>query len=105
MVNIPIPEKVINDYERNRGCHPGIVLKNLLVELGMSQRQLAIKVDRPYQAINEIVRCRKQITADTALQFETALPGTAHFWMDIQVAYDILVACQKRANERPFSQE
>jgi len=99
-MQMPIPSKVIDDYNQVRGCHPGVVLKNLLTEIGMSQRQLAIKVGRPYQAINEIARCRRQITADTALQLETALPGSAHFWMDIQVTHDILSASKKMANSQ-----
>ena len=80
-------------------------MKYLLDELGMSQRQLAKIIDRPYQAVNEIVRGKKQITAETALQFETALLGSAHFWMDIQITHDILVARQNKANESPFAQE
>ena len=94
-----IPQKVINRYNENPGCHPGIVLQNLLSEIGMSQRQLAVKIKRPYQAINEIVRCRKRITAETALSFERILPGSAHFWLDLQTTYDILVAKKKLNNK------
>jgi HTH-type transcriptional regulator/antitoxin HigA len=99
-MNIPIPQKVINDYNGARGCHPGVVLKNLLNEIGLSQRELAMKIYRPYQAVNEIVRCRKKITAETALQLEMVLPGSAHFWMDIQITHDIMDASKKIANSQ-----
>lgn len=94
-----IPQKVINKYNETPGCHPGIILEILLSEIGMSKRQLAIKVNRPYQAINEIIRCRKRITTEIALSFERILPGSAHFWLDLQTTYDILEAKKKLGGE------
>ncbi len=94
-----IPQIVINRYNESPGCHPGIVLESLLSEIGMSQRQLALKINRPYQTINEIVRCRKRITAETALSFEQVLPGSAQFWLDLQTTYDILEAKKKLDHE------
>ena len=39
--------------------------------------------------INEIVQCRRAITADTALRMEGALGMTAESWLDLQRLYDL----------------
>lgn len=38
---------------------------------------------RPVQAINEIVRGKKAITAETAIQLERILGGSARFWVNL----------------------
>ena len=50
--------------------HPGGLLAEELEVRNMSQRELARRIGRPFQVINEIVRGRKAITAETALQLE-----------------------------------
>jgi HTH-type transcriptional regulator/antitoxin HigA len=49
---------------------PGEHLADTLREVGMNQSELARRMGRPQQAINEIVRGVKAITAETALQLE-----------------------------------
>jgi HTH-type transcriptional regulator / antitoxin HigA len=56
-------------------------LQETLEMLGMSQAELAERTGRPKQAINEIVRGKKEITAQTALQLEQVLGIPASFWL------------------------
>ena len=39
--------------------------------------------------VNEIVRSKRSITADTALRFACAFGTTEQFWMGLQVDYDL----------------
>lgn len=57
----------------------------------MSQRALAETIGRPAQVINEIVRGKKAITAETAIQLEDALAIPAHFWLNLQSDYELTV--------------
>ena len=50
---------------------------------------------RPYQVVNEIVRGRKAITAETALQLEAALEIKAHIWLGLQTDYELVRARKK----------
>ena len=61
----------------------------------MSQRELARRIGRPYQVVNEIVRGRKAITAETALQLEAEFGTRAYIWLGLQADYDLVMARQK----------
>ena len=75
--------------------HPGLLLAEELEVRGMSQRELARRIGRPYQVVNEIVRGRKAITAETALQLEAEFGTRAYIWLGLQAKYDLAVAKRK----------
>ena len=49
---------------------PGEYLQEVVDELGVTQADLARRMGRPAQAINEIIKGEKAITPETALQLE-----------------------------------
>jgi len=57
--------------------------------MGITQRQLADAIHVPYQRINEIIRGRRGMTANTALRLEKFLGMSAGFWMDLQLRWDL----------------
>lgn len=69
--------------------HPGEHLAEILDELGISQYRLAKTIGVPPIRINEIVHCRRSITADTALRIGRALGMTPEFWLNLQRMYDL----------------
>ena len=71
---------------------PGEVLAEELEERGITQKELAIKMARPAQAVNEIIRAKKAITAETALGLEKALGIDASFWMNLETTYRLTLA-------------
>lgn len=76
---------------------PGETLAEEIEARGMTQRQLAAKIGRPPQAVNEIVRGKKAIPADTALALEEALDGiSAKFWLNLQADYELTLARRRR---------
>jgi HTH-type transcriptional regulator/antitoxin HigA len=66
---------------------PGELLAETLETLGLSQAELARRAGRPAQAINEIIRGTKEITPETALQFERVLGVPAHIWTRLEADY------------------
>ena len=72
--------------------HPGEHLAEILGELGISQYRLAKAMRVPPIRINDIVRCRRSITADTALRIGKALGTTPEFWLNLQQMYDLDLA-------------
>ena len=63
-----------------------------MAELDISQYRLAKAVGVPAVRINEIVHCRRSITADTALRIGKALGMTPEYWLNLQRMYDLEVA-------------
>ncbi len=72
--------------------HPGEHLAEFLEELGISQYRLAKTIGVPPIRISDIVRCRRSITADTALRIGRALGTSPEFWLNLQRMYDLDVA-------------
>ena len=72
--------------------HPGEHLAEFLADLGITQYRLAKTIGVPQIRINDIVHCRRSITADTALRIGKALGMTPEFWLNLQRMYDLDVA-------------
>ena len=72
--------------------HPGEHLAEILEELGISRYRLAKTIGVPPIRINDIVHCRRSITADTALRIGKALGMTPEFWLNLQRMYDLDLA-------------
>ncbi len=53
----------------------------------MTQRALSQLLGRPPQMISEVIRGKKAITADFALELEGALGTPAHLWMNLEANY------------------
>ena len=73
--------------------HPGEVLKRDFMEpLELSSTALAGALGVTPARINEIVRCRRGITADTALRLARYFGTDAQSWMNLQDRYELAVA-------------
>lgn len=73
--------------------HPGEVLReDLLKGLGISEYRLAKDIGVPALRINQIVKGKRSITADTALRLGRYFGTSAEFWMNMQAHYDLEVA-------------
>ena len=76
-----------------RPVHPGEILRDdYLVPLGMSANALAKTLNVPTPRVNDIVRERRGVTADTAMRLARYFGGDARSWMNLQSAYELRVA-------------
>ena len=79
--------------------HPGDILADELRELDMSAAALAAALSVPPNRISEIIRGRRNITADTALRLGRFFGTSARFWMNLQQSYELRLAEQARGPE------
>ncbi len=78
---------------RMRPVHPGEVLReDYLVPLGLSANALAKALAVPAPRVNDVVRERRGITADTAMRLARYFGGDARSWLNLQAAYDLRLA-------------
>ena len=76
--------------------HPGETIKeDYLVPLGMSVSQLAKALGVGAARMNEIVRGRRGVTADSALRLARYFGTSAEFWLNLQSLYDLRMAERK----------
>lgn len=78
---------------------PGEFLAEVLEDLGMSQADLARRMGRPAQAINEIVKGSKSLTPETALQLEQVVGVPAHIWLGLEAEYRLVSAREADAQQ------
>ena len=76
--------------------HPGeILMEEFLKPLGISQYRLAKDINVPARRINEIVQCKRSISADTALRLSRYFNLSERFWLNLQARYDLEVQKDK----------
>jgi len=77
--------------------HPGETLReDVLAPMKMSVNQLAKALGVDSARLNEIVRGRRGITADTALRLARYLGTSAEFWLGLQLDYELRLARQSK---------
>jgi addiction module HigA family antidote len=80
--------------------HPGETLReDFLKPLGLSANRLAMGLQVPVTRVNDIVRGKRGITADTALRLARYFRTTPQFWMNLQANYELELAQDARGVE------
>lgn len=73
--------------------HPGEQLREeFMIPLGLSSNALARALNVTPARVNEIVRERRGISADTALRLARFFNTSHHFWLNLQANYDVQCA-------------
>ena len=76
--------------------HPGETIKEeYLVPLSMSATALAKELGIGAPRLNEVVRGRRSVTADTALRLARYFGTTPELWINLQSFYDLRMAQRK----------
>lgn len=69
--------------------HPGVLVRETLDELGVSQSAFAEHAGISLQRVNEIINGKRGVTADTAWIFGQAFGTSPEMWMNLQSMHDL----------------
>ena len=73
--------------------HPGeVLLEEYIKPLGLTQATLAKELGISTNRLNELVREKRGITADTALRLARRFKTSPELWMNLQSAYELTAA-------------
>jgi HTH-type transcriptional regulator/antitoxin HigA len=87
------PLDIRSDVYSSMAIPPGKYLKEELVARNISQEEIARRLGMPITTINEIIKGKKIITAETALQLEEMMPTfPARFWLYLQSDFQLAEA-------------
>ena len=76
--------------KRLKNIHPGEVLQEeFLLPLEITAYRLSKDIAIPQTRISEILKCRRRITADTALRLSKYFNNSPKFWLGLQDDFDI----------------
>ena len=70
--------------------HPGeMLLEEFLKPKGMTQAEFARQLNWTKARLNELIRGKRGITAESALDLPDALGTSPKLWMNLQATYDL----------------
>jgi antitoxin HigA-1 len=70
--------------------HPGEILReDFMIPHGLSARRLAAEIDVAPNRVTEIIRGRRDVSADTAIRLSRRFGTTPQFWLNLQDAHDL----------------
>ncbi len=79
--------------KNRKPTHPGeILLEEFLKPMGLSQLELARRMNVPIQRVNTLINGKRDMTAETAILLSRVLKTSSEFWMNLQVAFDLFEA-------------
>jgi antitoxin HigA-1 len=77
--------------------HPGeILLEEFLLPAGESQAAFASRIGWTKARLNELVKGKRGITAEAALDLAEVLGTSPRVWMNLQVTWDLAAAERRR---------
>ena len=78
--------------------HPGeVLLEEFLIPGRITQTAFARRLGWTRARLNELIKGKRGITADAALDLADALGTSARLWMNLQVTNDLSAAEKRRA--------
>jgi antitoxin HigA-1 len=77
--------------------HPGeMLLEEFLKPMGISQRTFAAKLGWTPAKLNELIKGKRGVTADSALDLAKTLKTSPEVWLNLQMHFDLAQAVEKR---------
>lgn len=77
--------------------HPGQMLLEVFLEpMDLPQRQFAKKLGWTTAKLNELIRGKRGITADSALDLAATLGTSPELWLNLQMYFDLAAAEARR---------
>ena len=75
---------------RRPPTHPGeMLIEEFLKPAGLTQVDAARQMGIPLNRLNEIIRGKRGVTADTALRLSSLLSTSAELWLGLQSDWDL----------------
>jgi len=72
--------------------HPGEMIKDEIMERGITQRQLAAQMEVSPTVLNEVLNGRRPVSTEYALMLEAVLGIDAGIWLRLQMDYNMQMA-------------
>ena len=91
------PKKISIGLMPKNPFHPGeILLEEFLEPAGVTQLEFAARLGWTRARLNEIIKGRRGVSAEAALDLAEALGTTARLWLNLQTTWDLDQALKRR---------
>jgi addiction module HigA family antidote len=88
----------VNNIPVAYSIHPGeILLSEFMEPLGLTAYRVAKDLHISVPRVNDLVRGKRGITADTALRLARYFGNSAQFWLGLQSGHDLWIASRSKS--------
>lgn len=87
------------EYNDTIAFHPGYYIKELVDESGLTQEDFAKRLDTTPKNLSLLIRGEQSLSMDIAMKLSRMLGTTVNYWLNLQNAYDVLIAEFKSQKE------
>lgn len=79
-------------FNNNIAFHPGYYIKEIVEESGLTQEDFAKRLDTTPKNLSLLIRGEQSLSTDIAMKLSRMLGTSVKYWLNLQNAYDVLVA-------------
>ncbi len=87
------------EYHDTVAFHPGYYIKEIVEESGLTQQDFAKRLDTTPKNLSLLIRGEQSLSIDIAMKLSRMIGTSVNYWLNLQNAYDSLIAEFKSAEE------
>ena len=87
------------EYNDTIAFHPGYYIKEIIDESGLTQEDFAKRLDTTPKNLSVLIRGEQSLSIDIAMKLSRMLGTSVSYWLNLQNAYDALIAQFKSEEE------
>ena len=91
------------EYQDKIAFHPGYYIKEIVDESGLTQEDFAKRLDTTPKNLSLLIRGEQSLSIDIAMKLSRMIGTSVSYWLNLQNAYNTLIAEFK--SEKEFVQE
>lgn len=86
------------EYNDKIAFHPGYYIKEIVEESGLTQEDFAKRLDTTPKNLSLLIRGEQKLSIDIAMKLSRMIGTSVSYWLNLQNAYDTLIA-EFKSNE------
>ncbi len=87
------------EYQDQIAFHPGYYIKEIVEESGLTQEDFAKRLDTTPKNLSLLIRGEQSLSIDIAMKLSRMIGTSVSYWLNLQKAYDALIAEFKSEEE------
>ena len=87
------------EYNDKIAFHPGYYIKEIVEQSGLTQEDFAKRLDTTPKNLSLLVRGEQSLSIDIAMKLSRMVGTSIYYWLNLQNAYDTLIAEFKSEEE------
>lgn len=80
------------EYRDSMAFHPGYYIEEIVDESGLTQQDFAKRLDTTPKNLSKLINAEQRLSVDMAMKLSKLLGTTVEYWLNLQNAYDAVLA-------------